>query len=85
MKCPYCGWELHQIFGDFSCSNNDCDETIRLRGSEEIWAALSATQQKLDKAIQFIAGAACRTGIELHAWCLQGIKELQGITEPKEE
>lgn len=39
--CPYCGFGLSQIFGDFTCPNNECMASERLRGSEEMWAVLS--------------------------------------------
>ena len=48
--CPFCGFKLTQTFGDFTCPNNECMVSERLRGSEEMWAVLSALHENYHKA-----------------------------------
>lgn len=78
MRCPFCGWELEQIFGDFSCTNNDCNETFGLRGSEEIWQTLIFVK-KAQYALEIARDALQRHGI------IETLKLIDAITSSKEE
>lgn len=50
IKCPFCQQELDTGNYYVHCHNPNCNTTVEMEGTEELWAALIRTRKALDKA-----------------------------------
>ena len=51
MKCPFCNSELDMdMCGECGCPNEQCQKSVFMFGSEELWQELIRTRKALDKA-----------------------------------
>ena len=49
--CPFCQQELlDDIEGEYGCSNSQCQKSVFMFGTEELWQELIRTRKALDKA-----------------------------------
>lgn len=57
MKCPFCNSELDMnMGGECGCPNEQCQKSVFMFGSEELWQELIRTRKALDVATGFIKG-----------------------------
>ena len=55
MKCPFCNSELDMdMCGECGCPNEQCQKSVFMFGSEELWQELIRTRKALDYAIDVI-------------------------------
>lgn len=51
MKCPFCQQELDMdMCGECGCPNEQCQKSVFMFGSKELWQELIRTRKALDKA-----------------------------------
>ena len=51
MKCPFCQQELDRdLKGECGCINEQCQKSVFMFGSEELWQELIRTRKALEKA-----------------------------------
>ena len=51
MKCPFCQQELDMdMCGECGCPNGQCQKSVFMFGSEELWQELIRTRKALDVA-----------------------------------
>ena len=52
MKCPFCQQELDMnMCGECGCPNEQCQKSVFMFGSEELWQELIRTRKALDVAV----------------------------------
>ena len=52
MKCPFCNSELDMnMGGECGCPNEQCQKSVFMFGSEELWQELIRTRKALDVAV----------------------------------
>ena len=52
MKCPFCNSELDMdMCGECGCPNEQCQKSVFMFGSEELWQELIRTRKALDVAV----------------------------------
>lgn len=51
MKCPFCGKELDTGNYYVHCHNPQCNITVDMEGTEEMWNALIRTKKQLEIAV----------------------------------
>lgn len=52
MKCPFCQQELDiNMGGECGCPNEQCQKSVFMFGSEELWQELIRTRKALDVAV----------------------------------
>ena len=52
MKCPFCQQELDiDMCGECGCPNEQCQKSVFMFGSEELWQELIRTRKALDVAV----------------------------------
>ena len=51
MKCPFCQQKLDTGRYYVHCHNPECNITVEMEGTEEMWEALIRTRKALDVAI----------------------------------
>lgn len=52
MKCPFCNQELDRdLKGECGCINEQCQKSVFMFGSEELWQELIRTRKALDVAV----------------------------------
>lgn len=60
MKCPFCNQELDRdLKGECGCINEQCQKSVFMFGSEELWQELIRTRKALDAArngLEYIFG-----------------------------
>lgn len=55
MKCPFCNQELDRdLKGECGCINEQCQKSVFMFGSPELWQELIRTRKALDYAIDVI-------------------------------
>lgn len=48
LKCPFCQQELlDDIKGEYGCSNSQCQKSVFMFGSRELWQELIRTREEL--------------------------------------
>lgn len=51
LKCPFCNQELDiDLKGECGCINEQCQKSVFMFGSPELWQELIRTRKALDKA-----------------------------------
>ena len=52
MKCPFCNQELDRdLKGECGCINEQCQKSVFMFGSEELWQELIRTRKALEIAV----------------------------------
>lgn len=52
MKCPFCNQELDRdLKGECGCINEQCQKSVFMFGSEELWQELIRTRKALKTAV----------------------------------
>ena len=52
LKCPFCNSELDMdMCGECGCPNEQCQKSVFMFGSEELWQELIRTRKALDVAV----------------------------------
>lgn len=52
LKCPFCNGELDMdVCGECGCPNEQCQKSVFMFGSEELWQELIRTRKALDVAV----------------------------------
>ena len=52
LKCPFCQQELDMnMCGECGCPNEQCQKSVFMFGSEELWQELIRTRKALDVAV----------------------------------
>ena len=80
MKCPFCNSELDMdMCGECGCPNEQCQKSVFMFGSEELWQELIRTRKALDVAVDALnkIDKQLTTGIEM-TW--QARNALEQIT-----
>lgn len=55
LKCPFCNSELDMdMCGECGCPNEQCQKSVFMSGSEELWQELIRTRKALEWARHFL-------------------------------
>ena len=55
IKCPFCQQELDMdMCGECGCPNEQCQKSVFMFGSEELWQELIRTRKALDVAVNML-------------------------------
>jgi hypothetical protein len=77
MKCPFCQQELDTGRYYVHCHNPECDITVEMEGTEEMWEALIRTRKALDVAVDALKEYANEDnwGIGFTPWSEDGTRD----------
>ena len=68
MKCPFCQQELDiDMCGECGCPNEQCQKSVFMFGSEELWQELIRTRKALDVAVDALKKISLRYSAERNA------------------
>ena len=75
MKCPFCHQELDTSSYYVRCHNPNCNTTVEMEGTEELWEELIRTNKALGKAKQDLE--ITRKALKEIDWCAQDYAKAQ--------
>ena len=71
MKCPFCQQELDRdLKGECGCPNEQCQKSVFMFGSEELWQELIRTREALETAVDALKEYEDRDSYDCNGdWC----------------